>query len=91
MRFFESLTSPQATVQAANTGEQMPQTAGSLNQVSPASEVPSQSDQADKILDTGTMEQPTLPLDTVQFWDHWDEGFDWLKSGFMLPADSTDK
>ncbi|KAK7207178.1 hypothetical protein BZA70DRAFT_5922 [Myxozyma melibiosi] len=27
-----------------------------------------------------------LRLDNMQFWEHWDEGFDWLKSGFMLPS-----
>ncbi|KAK9464551.1 hypothetical protein V1512DRAFT_108535 [Lipomyces arxii] len=26
-----------------------------------------------------------VDLTALQFWDHWDEGFDWLKSGFMLP------
>ncbi|KAJ8100313.1 fungal-specific transcription factor domain-containing protein [Lipomyces tetrasporus] len=29
-----------------------------------------------------------LSLDNLQFWDHWDEGFDWLKSGFMLPTEN---
>ncbi|KAK9240430.1 fungal-specific transcription factor domain-containing protein [Lipomyces kononenkoae] len=30
----------------------------------------------------------SLDLSKLQFWDHWDEGFDWLKSGFMLPTDN---
>ncbi|KAK9451300.1 uncharacterized protein V1518DRAFT_408184 [Limtongia smithiae] len=29
-----------------------------------------------------------INLNSIQFWEHWDEGFDWLKSGFMLPADN---
>ncbi|KAK9314357.1 fungal-specific transcription factor domain-containing protein [Lipomyces starkeyi] len=31
----------------------------------------------------------SLVLDNLQFWDQWYEGFDWLKSGFMLPTDNN--
>ncbi|KAK9366040.1 fungal-specific transcription factor domain-containing protein [Lipomyces kononenkoae] len=33
-------------------------------------------------------DDPSLDLGKLQFWDNWNEGFDWLKSGFMLPTDN---
>ncbi|KAK9493710.1 fungal-specific transcription factor domain-containing protein [Lipomyces doorenjongii] len=45
--------------------------------------------QVSKLADDSVVENNTsLDLDNLQFWDQWYEGFDWLKSGFMLPTDN---